>query len=203
MDQTRRRGGRRREGRIARRLVAGLLFACVAVALGCRTIVVKTDYDSNVDYLELQRFAWLEPPEVEDAHPFADNTLLRKRVRGAIENALAARGYRRVERVEDADFLATYSVILEERIRDDGSISVGYGGYRGYRRYGFGTVFSSPSITNYQESTLIIDLLDPSTEELLWRGWGSGVVGTRDRERSVERIQDGVRQILDRFPPDD
>ena len=167
---------------------------------GCRNLAIHTDFDPTVGFASFQSFAWLEPPEVENADPFADNTLLRKRLRAAIEFSLGARGYRPVEDPEEADFLATYSVILEENIRDDGSI--GIGSYGGYRRYGFGGVYSSPSIRVYQESTLIIDLLDPQSKDLLWRGWGTGIVGTRDRMRSEERLRDGVRRILDRFPPD-
>jgi hypothetical protein len=167
---------------------------------GCRNIAIHSDFDPTVGFASLQSFAWLEPPEVEGADPFADNTLLRKRLRSAIESTLGARGFRPVEDPEQADFLATYSVLLEENIRDNGSIGIGT--YGGYRRYGYGGVYSSPSIRVYQESTLVIDLLDPQSQDLLWRGWGSGIVGTRDRTRSEERLRDGVRMILDRFPPD-
>jgi len=190
---------KRRSGTFDRARWIGLVMLFVLV-MGCRNLAIHTDFDPTVGFASLQSFAWLEPPEVEGADPFADNTLLRKRLRAAIEIALGARGYRPVEDPEEADFLATYSVIMEEDIRDNGSIGVG--GYGGYRRYGFGGVYSSPSIRVYQESTLVIDLLDPQSKDLLWRGWGTGIVGTRDRMRSDERIREGVRRILDRFPPD-
>lgn len=190
---------RTRTGTVGRMRWVGWALLLLLTA-GCRNIAIHSDFDPTVGFASLQSFTWLEPPAVEGADPFADNTLLRKRLRAAIELALGARGFRRVEDPEEADFLATYSVILEENIRDNGSIGVG--SYGGYRRYGFGGVYSSPSIRVYQESTLIIDLLDPQSKDLLWRGWGSGIVGTRDRMRSEERLRDGVRMILDRFPPD-
>jgi len=179
-----------------------LAYAGVAVLLwaaGCHSVRVQTDYDPSASFSEMKAFAWLEPPEVEGADPFADNTLLRKRLRSAIELGLVARGFRLMKSAEEADFLATYSVILAERIRDDGSWRVGYGAYRSY---GYGVGYSSPHIHNYQESTLLIDVVDPKSGDLLWRGWGSGVVGTRDRKRSDDRLNGGVRQILDRFPPE-
>jgi hypothetical protein len=103
---------------------------------------------------------------------------------------------------EEADLVVTYSVILEERLRVDGvSTGVGYG--TGYYRGGYGYIHSNASVRNYQESTLILDLLDPKTEELRWRGWGTGIVGTRDRERHrrQERMDEGVKAILEKFPP--
>ena len=35
----------------------------------------------------------------------------------------------------------------------------------------------------------------------MWRGWGTGMLGTRDRVRSPEVLEEGVRAILERFPP--
>jgi Domain of unknown function (DUF4136) len=177
----------------------GVLGLVVIAMAGCSGIRVSTDFDRSISFENFQRYAWLEPPKVEGASPFADNSLLRKRLRTAVETHMAVRGFRLVENPEDADFLVTYSVDLSDRIRDDGSVSVGVGGYR---HYGYGGLYTSGGIRNYQESTLIIDIVDPAAENLLWRGWASGVLGTRDRNRSDERIDAGVKRILDRFPPD-
>lgn len=182
------------------RSLAWLLPLCLLLSAGCNTIKVRTDWDHSLEFDGMRRYHWVEPPPVPGASPFADNTLLRKRLRQAIEMKLADRGYRFVDSREAADFLVTYSVVLEERVRVDG-VSTG-GGYVGPRYAGFGTVYSSGSVRNYQESTLIIDFLDPATDDLVWRGWGSGVLSTRDRDRGQQRIEDGVRQILAEFPPD-
>lgn len=146
------------------------------------------------------RFAWVEPPEVEGASPFADNTLLRKRVRFAIEAELAERGFQSTDEPGDADFLVTYSVILEERLKVDG-YSASAGGAYGNHYGGFGSIHSTTSIRNYQESTLIIDFLDPGNDDLVWRGWGTGIVRTRDRNSRRDRLEKGVKAILDAFPP--
>jgi hypothetical protein len=177
----------------------GALGLFLSLAFGCQSIRVYTDWDPEISLMSLSRFAWLEPPEAEGASPFADNSLLRKRLRIALHNVLAARGYRKVETPEEADFLVTYSVILEDRIRVDGSYSSGYGGYR---RHGYGTSYASANFRNYQDSTLLIDLLDPKSQDLIWRGWGSGMLPTRDRKPNERRLNSGVRQILNRFPPD-
>ena len=177
--------------------IAGLVVGL----LGCQTFNVRTDWDPDRLFDGYQRYVWVEPPEVEGASPFADNALLRKRLRRAIEDELAERGFRAVRERTQADFLVTYSVILEERLKVDGYSATAGGGY--YHRYGgFGSIHSSSSIRTFQESTLIIDFLDPRNDDLVWRGWSTGIVGTRDRERGDERIASGVDAILNEFPPE-
>lgn len=36
----------------------------------------------------------------------------------------------------------------------------------------------------------------------MWRGWGTGMLTTRDRDRDPETLERGVRAILDAFPPE-
>ncbi|MFO0689869.1 MAG: DUF4136 domain-containing protein [Myxococcota bacterium] len=183
-------------------LLPSLLLLLIAGLTACQSFNVRSDWDDSVSFDGYQRYFWLEPPTAEGADPFADNDLLRKRVRKAVEADLMARGFRPVTRREDADFLVTYGVQLDERLRVNGTSGV-YGGYGGYGRWpiGFGTGIGTTDVRNYQEATLIIDFLTPQKEELVWRGWGSGFLQTRDRDRGQERFEAGVKAVLDAFPP--
>jgi hypothetical protein len=190
------------------RIRSSALIAVLSLMLvaGCRTYNVRTDWDPAISFERLQRYHWQEPPAREGADPFEDNTLLRKRLRFSIEAALTERGYRAVEDIADADFLVTYGVVLDERLQVDG-VNSGFGGAGvGYRggggRWGFyGGGINTTSVREYQESVLLIDFLNPADEQLIWRGWGTGIVQTRDRERGQDRLDDGVSKILAEFPP--
>lgn len=185
-----------------RRFALMILAIASLFSWGCRTYNVQTDWDPEVDFPTFQRYHFVDPPQVEGTDPFADNSLLRKRVRLSVENVLAERGFSKAAERDQADFLVTYSVVLDEELRVDGiSSGVGIGGYN-RRGIGFGQVLSSSNVRSYQESTLVVDFLQPATSQLVWRGWGKGIVGTRDRDRGLERMEAGVRAILDEFPPD-
>ncbi len=176
------------------------LFLVLLIGLsGCQSFNVRTDWDPAIEFQGFQSYFWFEPPTRPDADPFADNTLLRKRIRLAAEDALAERGFRAVEDRTTADFLVTYSVVLEERLRVDTVSAVDTLGYR--RNFGYGHIYGSSNVRAFQESTLILDFLDPATEDLVWRGWGTGIVRTRDRGRGSERLEQGIRAILDAYPP--
>jgi hypothetical protein len=172
-------------------------LASLLLLVGCFSVRVRTDWDPNAEFDTFQRYHWLEPPVRQDVSPFADNDLLRAALRTAIEKALGDRGFRSVESAEEADFLVTWDLTLEERLQASG---VSTGGFYGRRRY-WGGAYASSNIRTVQESTLLIDLLDAGSGLLVWRGWGSGIVTTRDRNRDQDRMNEGVRQILAHFPP--
>ena len=180
----------------------GLAFVLLVGVTACRSIRVRSDWDASVAFDGLRRYAWLEPPVAEGADPFADNSLLRKRVRTAIEADLTARGFQSVSNPANADFLVTYGVMLDEKLRVNGGVTT-YGGYGGYGRWpiGMGASYGAPDVHNYQDSTLIIDFLNPTSKDLLWRGWASGLVQTRDRDIGQERFEAGIKAVLDAYPP--
>lgn len=195
----------RPSGRDLRARRPGRLMAALSILLlvaGCRTFNVRSDWDEGVAFEELRRYVWLEPPSSPGADPFADNSLLRKRVRGAIEANLTARGFEAVEAREQADFVVTYGVQLDEKLRVNGGGGF-YGGFGGFGRWpvGYGTGIGTTDVRNYQEATLIVDFLDPKSDELLWRGWGNGFLQTRDRDRGQERFEAGIKAVLDAYPP--
>lgn len=192
------RSNRARAAWVACLMMSGLLILTIG---GCRTFDVRSDWDETLRFDEMKRFHFEEPRQVEGANPFADNSILRKRVRGAIEAVLVERGFAPAHDRAGSDFVVTYRVMLEEELRVDGvTVGTGIGGWQ--RPYGYGAVRSTTSrIDAYQESTLIVDVLVPETGDLAWRGWGSRMLSTRDRNRSDERLQEGVRAILERFPP--
>ena len=172
------------------------------VLTACRTFSVRSDWDETVSFEGYQRYFWLEPPAAEGADPFADNSLLRKRIRAAVEANLTGRGFKAVEDPKHADFLVTYGVVLDEKLRVNGG-GASFGGGYGYGRWpvGFGGVYGGTNASDYQEATLILDFLQPESEELVWRGWGSGFIQTRDRDRGRDRFEAGIKAVLDAFPP--
>lgn len=185
-------------------LVPALVLLLVLSLFACRSFDVRSDWDESVSFDALRNYYWLEPPKAEGADPFADNSLLRKRIRTAIEANLMARGFASAKTREAADFVVTYGVQLDEKLRVNGSGGV-YGGgfYGGFGRWpvGVGTGVGTTDVRNYQEAILIVDFLEPKSSDLLWRGWGSGFLQTRDRNRGQERFEAGVKAVLDRFPP--
>jgi hypothetical protein len=66
-------------------------------------------------------------------------------------------------------------------------------------RPGRGRHWTSLTVTQYIEGTILVDVIDPATKDLLWRGRGTAVVSD-DVERYADDLQKTVAAILDHFP---
>jgi hypothetical protein len=169
------------------RTLAALVCAAL-VASACAPFKVRIDRDPEVDLSALRTFSWLPRPEDPQANPFADNPLLRKRVRTAVEDNLTSHGYR-LEKDGEPDFQVVFHVTLATKtIRQTGGY-VGYPYYRGY---------ASSYESSFQEGTLVLDIVSQDGKALLWRGWVTGAVPTPDT--AGNRVALAVREILKRFP---
>ncbi|MBW2293170.1 MAG: DUF4136 domain-containing protein [Deltaproteobacteria bacterium] len=175
-------------------LAAGVIIT----ALSCSTVRVETDYDPETDFGSLQTYAWMPDPPAVSSDPLLHNSLLDSRVRSAVDRALAAKGIRKVS-AEEASFLVNYYISLEHKIRVD-SIPVSNYGYRGagWR----GGLLIEARVHQYDEGTLILDVVDPQKNELLWRGSGSTQAGkTSTPEARKKKIDEIVSKLLATFPP--
>jgi hypothetical protein len=182
-----------------RRFLA-LLLSVALGSLGCAS--VRTDYDPEVDFSGYQTFAWLDPPVLEEprpdaslADPFTYNSLLDKRVRADAEAALVARGYRKAAEGEQPDFHLRYDILTREVVRDY-PVFVG-GGY--YGRHGYYGDVGYYRSSSYEEGTVILDVIDPGSQSIVWRGWAHS--STYDGHISADRLSRVVNDILARFPP--
>ena len=171
-----------------------LSLAAALITTGCST-PVKTDYKAGADFSRYRTYALM--PLTQQA-PAQDRDLLLKLsgpARDAVRDALGAKGL-----TEAALGPADLSVTLQGRslpkveIRDYGYT------YPVMTRYGMVTVVQNPytSVSTYNERTLIIEMLDNHTKELVWVGWM-----TKQSSSTVtpEKLQDAIRNILAEFPP--
>ena len=202
-----------------KRLPRFLSVLLVSVLMsGCATIAIQRDYDESASFVDYQTFSWIPAKNTQDVPgPYRDDGLLDKRIKRAVTNALAYQGY--TEQPDGTpDFYVVYRVGLEEKgysygfgypygygfgyghgfghhsgfhrsFFGYGGYGYPYGGYGGYGGYG----------TTYTEGTLVIDIIDAGTNELVWRG--SAVSPMSDETYDAKEINKVVEKILEEFPP--
>ena len=168
-----------------------LTFVTLTAALllvGCSTISVNQDYDPGYDFSKLKTFGFIPiSPEAGidqiNANRFGD----------AIKNELTAKGYTVSEK---ADF--GLALLFGKQTKTNiSTYGYGYGPYWG--RYGATT---NIDVSQYDEGTLIIDVIDMAKKELVWRGTGTGTLNPNATvEERTANINNGVAQILAQFPP--
>jgi len=165
-----------------------ILFASTASAQQ-----VKTDYDRSANFGQYKTFSW-EQVKTKDA-------LDVDRVKSAVNAALAAKGWSQVDSGGDV------SIIVVETTQNQQSLNTfydGFGGGWGWRRFGgggFGGVGEATTTTEtYKVGTLVVDLFDAKTKQLLWRGSSSDTL-SNNSNKNIKNLDKGVQKMFKKFPP--
>lgn len=179
-----------------RRLIPRLTVAVMAAAtlVGCATLRVSSHVERGVDFTRYRTFDWGMPDELPAGDPRLDNDrYFEDRVEGAIEKLMAGRGYTRVAPGGTPDVRVHYHAVVDRRLDvNEADRRSGYCQEQG----------CVPGIVDYEDGTLIIDLIDARTNRLIWRGWAQdsveGVLGNRDR--LAQRIDRSVGGLATHLP---
>ena len=120
--------------------------------------------------------------------PMLDNSITNRAIREEIRNAFEKRGYRFSPEAADLDvaFYATAAPKLDIRTFDYGYT------WRGFPR-------QYVDVHEYEQGTVIVDVVDPATHRLLWRGQGVARVDP-DPNKYVKEIRKAVDEIVEKFP---
>jgi len=179
--------------RLRKETLALIAVACFA----CSTLVVNSDYDPQANFSMLRTYGWSPGGQVDVGDPRVDNALLESRVRSAVERELNAKGF--ALKVEgQPDFWVSYHAGIESKL-DVTTLETNWPYSRGYSSWG-GTY--ETQVREYEQGTLIIDIVNPRDETLMWRGTAQAEVhASATPEKRTKRANEVVARILANFPP--
>ena len=189
-------------------VVTGLVLALGLVigALGCSGVKVDSIHDPEFDF-EGSTYVWAEQEIPQSAElPYQ---IIDRLVKEAIDNQLRSQGLGKATSGRP-DYVLLYYVGQEAVTRVNTTHYPGYyGGYRGgpgrggWGRRGWGGYGgSTTTVSQYDEGSLTLDILDGDSEELIWRGTAKGTVKSGDApEKRQQKIAEVAAKLLQRFPP--
>lgn len=194
-------------GEVMGKLIRALVFVLATALAGCSSMEISYDYDPKADFAGLKTYDWIDKPQKLTGDPRIDgNTILETRIHEAVNSGLAARGFRKV--TSDPDFLVGYHVSLDKR-RSVQTLNSYYGYGPGWG-YGYGASYrpgvwaGAPEtyVYEYEEGTLIVDIVDPRNNELIWRGSAQDEVHFKSTpEKDQAQLNEAVHKMLEKFPP--
>jgi hypothetical protein len=187
--------------KVFRVTIAGaLLLVAVTAAFG---MSVKSDYEKNFDFSQLHSFAFKTDRASND--PLNTNTIVAGRIQNALTAQLEANGF--TQAPQDPDFIvAFYSRTREKTQVQSAGFGPGFGFGRGFG-WGYGVPFRGrwrwgygPDIwtSTYTQGCVMADIIDPKTNELVWRGVVMDTVnGIGQSEKQADQAaKDLVKQFL-------
>src|SRR6266850_3432253 len=184
-------------------VVGALVLLAVTAAFG---MSVKSDYEKNFDFSQLHTFAFKTERASND--PLSTNTIEAGRIQNALTAQLEANGFTQAS--QDPDFIVAFYATTKDKtqVQSDG-FGPGIGGF-GYGR-GFGWGYGIPGggrwrwgygpdiwTTNYTKGCVMADIVDPKTNELVWRGAVTDTVNGigQSEKQSNQAAKDLVKSFM-------
>jgi hypothetical protein len=165
-----------------------LVLCLILLCSSCSPFHVTYDYDAEADFTPLKTFDWMAVPAQAQV-----NELVIKRVKSAVTRELESKGIKKVS--ENPDFLIALHGGKERKVEiQDWGYTYGH-----HRRYWDNRRID---IYEYEEGTLILDIVGAESRELIWRGSATGVIDPNPTpEQRGKRVDEVVAKILENFPP--
>ncbi len=161
-----------------------VLILTLLAAPGVWAQKVTVEFDQAADFSKYKTFA-IRDGKLNSKNPALNSALVKKQIEADIERGLTAKGLTLTSGPSD---LNVRYVFGSARKMEAESYPAGWRGW-GTR------VVMVP----YSEGTLVIDLRDPSTRSLVWRGIAS--VGKSDASKIEGKLDDMVKKSLEKYPP--
>ena len=183
--------------RIVNRFI--VLFVLVLLA-GCSGYSVKYDFDPSANFRGYRSYDWYASSRKAQGRKGDENPLTDRRVRASVEQQLQGKGFRLETKAEPDFLIAYYPIYRTRRVRTH--TSVGVGGWRRPWGYGVGTRFGTSETHAYKEGTIVLEIIDSKSNQLVWQARAEGALTAHDDpQEAQEQIAQAVRDLLDRFPP--
>ncbi len=179
------------------------LLVIVALFAACAAkIKVTTEHDPAANFSNLKTYAWF-PGSTKGGTlvGIIRNEFVHATVRSAVETQLARKGYERILS-GTPDFWIRYYAALRSRLVVQTEYDSGLGGLSELQRSAVLDTPMQSRTVEFNEGTLALDVVNPETNRLMWRGTAKTRINVDISDRKQEaRINKAARKLLEQFPP--
>lgn len=174
---------------------SGRILALALAIAGCSSMKVQTEFNKATNFKSYRTYAWIRQPPGPEQAPAVRDPRIREAVIGGIDRGLASKGMTKVELEQNPDLLVAVHGWANSRI-DVKSYGYAYGP----TPYGMYPVLATPAVDvrEYRDGTMIIDLVDASTKQMVWRGTATD---TFSPGAEAQKAGEAVEKTLAEYPP--
>ena len=176
------------------------LAAIVVLATACAAAQpkIRSDYDKTANFSQYRNYGMM--PGAGRSPTGGDySTLIAQRIETAVSREMEARGY---TRSATPDLLVNFSITVQNIQKVSSVPTAGppaynyrYGAYRGWPTYSYETW-----VREYEEGTLLIDIVDANRQQLVWEAAGTGRI-TKEKLDNIETtVSNAVARLFTQYP---
>ena len=186
----------------ARRLRAGVaLFAALFLTACATGLEVRSDIDPQADFSQFSTFNFFDPMGIEGGY---NSPIYGQRFREAIEREMGQRGYRQTR---EPDLMVNVTIRSDEKVRMRTYTRPYMSGYYynqpGGAYYGSGLgvgVGVGTRATKTEEASVFIDMVDPTTNRMVWQGVAVVDVNDKVTTQLRDAIYTAVEAVFKQYP---
>lgn len=181
---------------------AWIMMALSSVFLMSCTSTAHIEKDDTVNFSNYKSFAWLHG---EEGKLEKQSDLIESKIREAVTLELEKSGWKQIK--TKPDVLLDYDLLVEKESKEkrDAVYSQPYSRiiYNPYTRR-YASIYYPSRFMGYQsyeelikEGTITITMIDAKTDKMIWMGWTTGEVNSRNLTK--KEIQKAVTSIFKKF----
>jgi len=163
------------------------LVALVALS-GCVTTRATTSPNANLS--QYRTFGWYQPPNPTQNQIAFEQGPSAQTIKNELARNFAQKGLTEVS--TNPELLVSYHVKTQQKY------DVTDWGYPGGWWYGWGYP-GGVSVNEYTQGTIFVDLIDPKTNQIVWRGTASAVVNHPENPNQ-EKIAKSIDKLMKKLP---
>jgi hypothetical protein len=172
----------------------GVLFsaALMTLVLNVSGALAAQDVKSNampgIDFSKYHTYKWVDIEK--GAHP---NQIVDAEIKQAVDAQLTQKGMTKTDD-EKADLYVGYQIAVDQEKQWNAY------GMGGAPRWGGGMATATQSTISV--GTLVLDMYDPATKQLVWTGNATKTVNpSSNQEKNQKSLNKGMEKLLKNYPP--
>jgi len=176
------------------RIRAIVTVALLLTAMPAFAQKIFVEYDPDYDFDKIETFSWSKTLETSVE---ASDPLLHSHIVNSIEHYLSMGSIREV--ASDPDVYVTYHTSTTDSLFLNIN-HFGYGypagwGYGGYYGYGMATA----TVSSFETGTLVVDVWDARTNEMIWRGIAANITVYENPEKMLKKADVVLKKIVKKW----
>ena len=166
------------------------LFFLLSLASLAAAAKVFSDFDPKASFSQYKTFKWIKRPHMED--PLMDD-----RIVNGINAELTSKGW---TLVEDGADIGVAAHVATRKARNLETFYSGFGGGWGWHHWGVGTGIATTHVETYTVGTLVVDLFDSRTKQVIFRAWATDALPDNPK-KETKKLDKDIEKMFKDFPP--
>ena len=164
-------------------LAAGALLAADPVDIRAR---------EGVDFSQYETYAWTSHEYLDKDSPLREGGPLDGRIRSAADKLIESRGFTQVAREEAPDLMINYVGMGNDYFKAEGVTKEIAPGVKWIGDP------NAHSMRSYREGTLVFEVIDTASGEMIWSGWVTELAPTIEKLQA--KAEKATRKVFKHFP---